>query len=84
MYSGVGPPFKEILGRKNEWCKYDPILIVDRLKTIANGLIAIAIIGWVIPPTILAYYVSSYSFLTNWTSSHVGLLSCGFLKRAAG
>lgn len=67
MYTGVGPPFKEILKKKNERCKYDHMLIVNRLKTIANGLIAIAIIGWVIPPTIFAYYASSYSYVITFS-----------------
>jgi hypothetical protein len=61
MYSGVGPPFKEILEKKNEWCKYDHMLIVNRLKKVANGLIAITILGWITIPT-LGVYFASYDF----------------------
>ena len=66
MYSDVGPPFKELLKKKNEWCKYDHMLIVNRLKTVAKQLIVITSISWTIPPILAAFYFSSYNiFITS-------------------
>ena len=66
MYSDVGPLFAEFLKKKNEWCKYDHMLIVNRLKTVAKQLIVITSISWTIPPILAAFYFSSYNiFITS-------------------